>query len=445
MKNLMKRGVSLALVGTILLSPVVSFAQGTRLSGSNRYGTNAAVVESLASQAKMAIVTSGKNFPDALSAYNLSKKHQAPIVMMDSAKDATCNMLSKLGIQEVIIVGGPASVSKDLERCLKKDYQVSRIYGDNRYETSQKTYEATKDYFGASTPVVQTTGQHFQEPLIATSYASIHDRALLLNPQMNRYALSTGDQGTIQGASIGDFNQKVMAKTGSSKVVMAQVASFPDSLSSVNYASLRSYKVNLVSSVKASDQYDLIVGGPATLKLEENPQSKPVEKPTDPATPYDPQGQVQLANSDFNEAKFNQAFLKLVNEERTRLRLRPVVIGDLYAKGVRLRVQDEATASDQDHNRPNGAGFWEAVEPEVKAQGMRNNWIGEILAVEFHSNDPVSLAQEAFTSWKNSPGHYAIMTEKRASHMYIAKDTISKGEWAGYDVVIAILGQPVKR
>lgn len=479
MKKIIKRVLPLAFAGSMVLTSMASANQGARLSGENRYGTNATVVESLAARSSLVVLTSGKNFPDALSAYNLSKKHKAPIVLMDGSHDSTFSTIKKLAAKEVLIVGGPATISQGLENSLKGSFKVRRIYGANRYETNAKVYEETKDYFGQTNPVVETTGEHFQEPLIASAYASANNQALVLSKNMGRYAMKTGKKGTISGNNISDFNKKVMDKTAGSAVVMAQVNSFPDSLSSVNYSSLARYKINLVSSIKPGDAYSLIVGGPNTLRIEarkepakpvnkptekpvenkpvEKPIEKPVEKPaeTKPVekpvenkpvekpveTPIQDTQTNKPANSAFNEAAFNQEFLRLVNEERARLGLAKVKLGSFMAEGVRTRVRDEASATVQDHNTPAGGGFWDSLNPVLKSQGLSYSWIGEILAIEHHSNDPAKLAQESFNSWKNSPGHYAIMKDARASHLYIAKDTIKSGQWAGFDVAIAIFVQ----
>ena len=56
-----------------------------RLAGVNRYGTSAAVSTEGWQKSDYAILASGQDFPDAISATPLTKKYNAPILLI--AKD----------------------------------------------------------------------------------------------------------------------------------------------------------------------------------------------------------------------------------------------------------------------------------------------------------------------------------------------------------------------
>lgn len=265
MKKLLKNLISLALIGTMLLPSMASADEDFRLYGNNRYDTNVAVIEDVFESAELVVVTSGLKFPDALSAYNVSKAYDAPIILMDSPSNSTYKLLKDLGTKYIIIIGGPNTVPVSLENKLKENYQVERIFGDNRYETNLLAYVEAYDYFGYADPVI-VTGEHFQEPLIASSLASAYNVLMLLAPDMPRYCMALGVEPLIIEDSIRAYNDEVLTLTDGDSTVLAQVNSFPDSLSAVNCVLLEGVMINLVPSIGPDDFYTAIIGGPNTLK-----------------------------------------------------------------------------------------------------------------------------------------------------------------------------------
>lgn len=125
--------------GTAVIAPAVEAQLATdtydvtRIAGADRYET-AAVLASAAfpDGAETALLATGANFPDALAAAPLSASSDAPILLTTSGvvPEATLTALDELGVSDVVLLGGTASISGDIEDRLSDDgYEVSRLEG----------------------------------------------------------------------------------------------------------------------------------------------------------------------------------------------------------------------------------------------------------------------------------------------------------------------------
>lgn len=113
-------------------------AELTPYSGEDRYDTAAMIALANFETADLAIIASGANFPDALSAAGLAGAFGAPLVLTrpDLVPLASADALEDLGVSDVIIIGGPSAVGVAVETALEADYAVERIAGLDRYETA---------------------------------------------------------------------------------------------------------------------------------------------------------------------------------------------------------------------------------------------------------------------------------------------------------------------
>ena len=110
-----------------------------RIAGADRYETAADLATSLWTTNKVAVVVSGENYPDALTAAGLAGQHGCPILLVrpDSLPAATLAAMVDLGTEEVILVGGPAAVKETVVIEIANAVgPVQRIYGPDRYETA---------------------------------------------------------------------------------------------------------------------------------------------------------------------------------------------------------------------------------------------------------------------------------------------------------------------
>ncbi|HUR49835.1 MAG TPA: cell wall-binding repeat-containing protein, partial [Acidimicrobiales bacterium] len=129
---------------TSLLGPVATPASAVadvtteRLGGADRFATAAEVARESHPGAQTALIANGFNFPDALAGSTLAGALNAPILLVTptSIPAATSAALSDIGVDDVVILGGPAAVSTQVENQLRTNYGVTRVQGDDRYKTA---------------------------------------------------------------------------------------------------------------------------------------------------------------------------------------------------------------------------------------------------------------------------------------------------------------------
>lgn len=85
----------------------------SRISGSNRFATSAAIAGQYFADSQNAIISTGRGFSDALAAVPLAVKQDAPILLVEKNSLPT-EISSYLGgsiINNISIVGGELAVS----------------------------------------------------------------------------------------------------------------------------------------------------------------------------------------------------------------------------------------------------------------------------------------------------------------------------------------------
>jgi putative cell wall-binding protein len=158
----------------------------TYLSGKDRYETSIRISEEGWYSSPVLVLASGENFPDALSAGPLASKYNAPILLSESKelRGDTEKEIYRLNPQKVFIVGGEASISKDIENKLcAKGMEIVRIGGINRYETSMKV----ASYVGISEKngCVLVSGENYPDALSIASYAASNGMPVILTEKDN--------------------------------------------------------------------------------------------------------------------------------------------------------------------------------------------------------------------------------------------------------------------
>ena len=127
-----------------LLGPVATPAsavpdvQTQRLGGADRFATAAEVARESHPAADTALIANGLNFPDALAGSTLAGVVNAPILLVtpNTIPAVTSSALSDIGVNDVVILGGPNAVSPQVEAQLRQNYGVTRVEGRDRYETA---------------------------------------------------------------------------------------------------------------------------------------------------------------------------------------------------------------------------------------------------------------------------------------------------------------------
>ncbi|WP_052085707.1 cell wall-binding repeat-containing protein [Clostridium sp. HMP27] len=149
-----------------------------RISGLNRYETSIEVSKQWSSS-KYAVLASGQDFPDALSASPLAAKYNAPILLTNPKTLATKTEMEikRLGVSEMFIIGGYGSVSKEIEdKIASNGIKITRLHGNDRYQTSL----SVANFIGTNGEIFITAGSNFPDALSIASYAAAQGIPIVL-------------------------------------------------------------------------------------------------------------------------------------------------------------------------------------------------------------------------------------------------------------------------
>ena len=157
-----------------------------RLAGADRYATSVAISRANFTPTQdVVVIASGQNFPDALGAGPLAALVEAPLLLVPTSGKLPAVVaaeLDRLKTQDVIVVGGAASVSAamvtqiEAHTASKMAYQVE---GSNRYDTAAKLTEFF-DPTLTGVPVYLASGTTFPDALGGGAAASLAGGYLLL-------------------------------------------------------------------------------------------------------------------------------------------------------------------------------------------------------------------------------------------------------------------------
>nr|WP_314495054.1 cell wall-binding repeat-containing protein [uncultured Peptostreptococcus sp.] len=156
-----------------------------RVDGGDRVETGIKISQKYYDKAKTVIVVRHDLFPDSMTASVLAKLKDAPILLNPTNKlDPRVGAeMNRLGAEEVIIVGGPDSISEKVRGDLKvydKDKDVERIAGVDRYGTSEMVARRVTGITGKKNTGVIASGQVFPDALSVGTFASRDGYPILL-------------------------------------------------------------------------------------------------------------------------------------------------------------------------------------------------------------------------------------------------------------------------
>jgi len=198
----------------------------TRASGADRYATNAALATSTFASANTAVLVSGENWPDALAAGPLATGLGGPVLLTarNTLPSSTRAALLRLGVTNVVVVGGASSVSDGVVKSLRSSgLTVSRVWGRDRYATAHAVAREVWRMNGGPVPdgtALIASGATPQDALIASTLGARKGWPVRLTPSTK---LPNGLKTTLR--TIGATRTVVI---GSSKAVSsATLASLP--------------------------------------------------------------------------------------------------------------------------------------------------------------------------------------------------------------------------
>jgi len=149
-----------------------------RLWGADRYQTAIEISKKTfaGGSCPTVVLATGADFPDALAASGLAGVYGSPVLLTPKAAlpAGLTAELVRLGANKVVIVGGPAAVSADVESALKlAGYAVDRAQGATRYETAADVARKIRAITGAraDSPAFVVRGDLFPDALAAAPLA----------------------------------------------------------------------------------------------------------------------------------------------------------------------------------------------------------------------------------------------------------------------------------
>lgn len=153
-----------------------------RLGGDNRYETCKLIDENLGVKlGTPVIITTGENYPDALSIGAIGGQLQYPILLSnkDSIPDIIIQELQNIKPSTVYIAGGTGVISSKVEQQIKSliSPKTVRFAGSDRYDTSIKIADYFKDNISND---VYATGSDFHDSLAAVPLAVENKGSIIL-------------------------------------------------------------------------------------------------------------------------------------------------------------------------------------------------------------------------------------------------------------------------
>lgn len=140
-----------------------------RKQGKNRYETSVEVAKEIGTSNGVTI-TSGENFPDALSIASIAASKQMPILLTvpNRLLDITSEFINSNNSNKYYVIGGEASVDDSIASVLNN---YKRLSGSDRYETNTAIINEFLDTINVGTMFV-ADGNGFADALSGSSAAS---------------------------------------------------------------------------------------------------------------------------------------------------------------------------------------------------------------------------------------------------------------------------------
>lgn len=172
--------------GLASLGSVSAFAKpaDNRYYGQDRYETSASIVSNgWSGSSDYAVLATGEDFPDSLSAVTLAAIHKAPIILTqkDTLTAVSDAQIQRLNVKNIYIVGGTGVISSGIETTLKnRGINVTRIGGQDRYETA---VDIANQIPLTSGEIAITYGFNFADALSMAPIAAKKGMPLLVVPK----------------------------------------------------------------------------------------------------------------------------------------------------------------------------------------------------------------------------------------------------------------------
>lgn len=160
----------------------------SRRSGLDRYEVSRNIAsEAFSTGAGIAYIATGTNFPDALSASAAAGTLGAPVILVPGTSEVldplTADLLARLGVTEIRIAGGPASVVPALEdqlAAIPGVTTVRRLTGSDRFKVSGNI---NRDAFTSAARIYVASGLKYPDALSGAAVAGAQHAPLYVIPE----------------------------------------------------------------------------------------------------------------------------------------------------------------------------------------------------------------------------------------------------------------------
>ncbi|MDD7732356.1 MAG: cell wall-binding repeat-containing protein, partial [Firmicutes bacterium] len=174
-----------------------------RIAGETRYETSAAVARQVVKKqghTMKAVIATGENWPDALTASTLAVAKNSPVLLVrsDRVDSAVKEAIKDLKITGVYIIGGTGAISKSVEKALPT--VIERLAGEDRYGTAKAVAEYA---FPESDHAFLASGESFADAMAIGPVAGSQESPILLSTvKLHKTAEKVLKNGTIDHFTI---------------------------------------------------------------------------------------------------------------------------------------------------------------------------------------------------------------------------------------------------
>ena len=159
---------------TVYANPISAQVSGwARLGGADRFETAALITQTGFAASNYAVLTTGRNFPDALSAVSLAGRLKCPVLICerDGLPSSTVSEIMRLGTKEIYVVGGSSAVSDYVLQDLELEgVTTHRVNGVDRMDTSLSVFKELQTHGPVGTVII-AAGQSFADALSIAPWA----------------------------------------------------------------------------------------------------------------------------------------------------------------------------------------------------------------------------------------------------------------------------------
>nr|WP_263457762.1 cell wall-binding repeat-containing protein [Miniphocaeibacter halophilus] len=228
------------------------------MSGNSRYTTAVEISKNSFNKSEYAVIASGDDFPDALSATSLATVLDAPVLLIskDSIQDEVLEELTRLEVKKIYIIGGESTISN--KAIDKIDYEKEVLAGIDRYDTNNIVISEIEEIKGNSNGYTIVTGEKYADSVVAVGISIKEDSPIKLVNKVIEKQYNLDSNYIVGGkASVNISNLKGKRVSGSNRILtsleLAKI-SHPNSNSAI-IASSENY-ADALSAVSLCKKYD---------------------------------------------------------------------------------------------------------------------------------------------------------------------------------------------